>query len=382
MRLDRLIESPSMKALSLALAIIFAAEQAWGADPSTLQTLQASRDYQRQLDTAHTAAIITIYDDLYSRKPTEQELKEALVFLRRTPQLAHLVERLSQSPESRWRLRQLNPERIKYRKAEAARISAEVSRLVGDALRSLARQGQGAGARGQENQNSSSHAPRPTPHAPVSMMPGLDVTPAVPTLTQLNETEIQAFETWLRQPESLCSNCAPNALAPMLGRVGISASREILTSQAFLLDYLGGNLQLRAFSGPLTVSMDTVQRLAQAYGLTLNTVELTPDELVLLRFPMIAALDLTKDGVADHYVVVTEATDDRVDYLESDGTHETIPTYEFLKLFTRYALVASADSYGTLLSASHRHAIHGGHRDKDTYLYGPPLQVLSLYTAA
>ena len=37
--------------------------------------------------------------------------------------------------------------------------------------------------------------------------------------------------------------------------------------------------------GPLFISLSTVQQLSQAYGLTLNAVELTSDELLALRYP-------------------------------------------------------------------------------------------------
>ena len=114
------------------------------------------------------------------------------------------------------------------------------------------------------------------------------------------------------------------------------------------------------FSGPLMISMATVQKLAGAYGLTLNAVELTNEEFLSLRYPAIVALDLTQDGQADHYVVVIGADEGRVTYLESDGTRERLPTYEFLRLFTRYALVASGDSYGRLLSQTQARQVRGG----------------------
>src|SRR3989338_9054781 len=138
MRIDKWIELKRVKALCIALALVFGAEQvAWGMDPATFQLLLGSSEQQRQMDAARRAAVVTIYDDLYGRLPTTNELKEALDFLNRSPQLAHLVERLAESPESRWRLRQLNPERIAARKAEAGRISQAVSLMAGDFLRQL-----------------------------------------------------------------------------------------------------------------------------------------------------------------------------------------------------------------------------------------------------
>ncbi|MBI4401787.1 MAG: hypothetical protein HY581_09165, partial [Nitrospirae bacterium] len=119
------------------------------------------------------------------------------------------------------------------------------------------------------------------------------------------------------------------------------------------------------FHGPLTISMDAVQRLAHAYGLTLNAVELTNEELVLLRYPAIVALDLTQDGQADHYVLLTHIDEARVYYLESDGTRETLPTGEFLRLFARPALVVSGDSYGRALDDAARARVHGGARSND-----------------
>ena len=114
--MHRWLEWRTTKLFCLTLATLFALEQAvWGADPSALASLQLSGEQQRQLDVARAASILTVYDDLYGRSPTADELKEALEFLRRSPQLAHLIERLSQSPESRWRLRQLNAERVARR---------------------------------------------------------------------------------------------------------------------------------------------------------------------------------------------------------------------------------------------------------------------------
>src|SRR3989338_3943818 len=105
--------------------------------------------------------------------------------------------------------------------------------------------------------------------------------------------------------------------------------------------------------------MASVMKLAEAYGLTLNAVELTNDEFFALRFPMIAALDLTQDGEADHYVVVKDVNEARIVYLESDGTREQLPTYEFLRLFTRFALVPTPDLYGSLLSQQQAEAVRG-----------------------
>src|SRR3990167_9009427 len=135
MRIDLWLELKRVKAFCVTLAAVFGLQQAAGAaDVNLLYAFQASGEQQRQMEVAHRAAIVTMYDDLYGRLPTDQELAEALQFLKTSPQLAHLVERLGASPESRWRLLQLNPERIAQRKADAARISASVSRLVGDFL--------------------------------------------------------------------------------------------------------------------------------------------------------------------------------------------------------------------------------------------------------
>src|SRR3989338_3487658 len=187
MRIDKWIELKKVKVLCIALALVFGAEQvAWGMDPATFQLLLGSSEQQRQMEAARRAAIVTIYDDLYGRLPTTDELKEALEFLNRSPQLAHLVERLAQSPGARGKLRQLNPERIAARKAEAGRISQAVSLMVGDFLRKLAvgHRMQDAGHRILNPESWILH--------PVSVMPGLVVTPATPELTRLNEVEIQA----------------------------------------------------------------------------------------------------------------------------------------------------------------------------------------------
>ena len=353
MRIDKWLELKRTKAFCVGLATLFAAEQAvWGADVNALYLLRAAGEQERQLVVAQSAAVMTIYDDLYGRSPTTQEFKEALEFLKRSPQMAHLVERLAASPESRWRLRQLNPERIKQRKAEAARISQAASRLVGDFLRNVNAE---FGMRNAESGVSTPHSALRAPHS-VEITPGLAIEPDPTVLAALDEPTISAIESWLADPQTLCSNCAPNALAPMLSMVGVRVSRETLTTQAFLTDYLSGNLEVtksqshKVTSGPLYISMDTVQKLAQGYGLTLNAVELTPEELFALRRPMIAALDLTQDGQADHYVVVTDTDEARVAYRESDGTRETIPTREFLRLFTRFALLPAADASGRLLS--------------------------------
>src|SRR3990167_8159670 len=108
MRIDRWLEYKRTKAFCLGLALVFAGEQAvWGADVHLVQTLRLSAEQERQLDVVRSAAVLTMYEDLYQRRPTAEELKEALEFLRRSPQMAHLLERLVESPESRWRLRQI-----------------------------------------------------------------------------------------------------------------------------------------------------------------------------------------------------------------------------------------------------------------------------------
>ena len=337
MRIDTWLELKRTKAFCVGLATLFTLQQAvWGADANALAVLQAADQQQHQLDVARTAAIYTLYDDLYGRLPTDQELRESLDFLHRTPQLAYLVERLAESPESRWRLRQMNPERIAQRKAEAARISAAVSKMVGATLKEV----QGSRFKVQGST--------------FEITPMLHVTPAASVIDALNDETIGQIQAWLGQPQTVCSNCAPNALAPMLDMVGVSVSRETLTTQAFLVDYLSGTLQRpspdQPKAAPLFISMDAVQRIAASYGLSLNAVHLTRDEFLALKYPMIAALDLTQDGAADHYVVVKDADEARVVYYESDGTRERLPTPEFLRYFTGFALIASADSYGRLLS--------------------------------
>ena len=368
MRIDRWLELKRTKVFCFSLAFVFTLEQAvWGADPSLLQRLQFSEVQRRQMDTAMSAAIYTIYEDLYNRAPTADELNEALEFLHRTPRLAHLMERLAQSPESRWRLRQLNPERIKTRKAEASRISQAVSLMVAQFLRNLvtargsrlkaegqSAQGSGLGAEGED---SSSVAHRPSPvveqvveqtenpahlrEAPVSgtdlsqpksiprefisqvpetvkqrnaegvgiepsqslgtpryrlgprtsamppsartahfthdqdnkkfadlsiqeiphlnssffqspiitISPNLSIQPDPTVVQSLDEVKIATIESWLKAPETLCSNCASNALAPMLEMVGRPVSRETLTAQGFLVDYLTGKLHVNGAGG-------------------------------------------------------------------------------------------------------------------------------------
>ena len=140
MRIDQWLQWKRTKIFCVALATLFAAERAWGADPSALYQLKMSAEQQRQLDVLHAAGVRSMYQDMYDREPTAQELKEALEFLRHNPQLSYLVERLSSSPEYRWRLRQLNPERIKKRKEEAVRIANAASKFVGDFLRTLIEQ--------------------------------------------------------------------------------------------------------------------------------------------------------------------------------------------------------------------------------------------------
>ena len=374
MRIDRWLTYRSTKIFCIALAAVFAAQQVASGD--TLHALQMTTEQQRQLDLTLRGAVVTIYDDLYGRSPTDQEVKEAIQFLHRSPQLAHLVERLSESPEYRWKLRQMSPERIKRRQAEAQRIADAVAGMVGQFLRDL--------------------QPQEAP-GPIVITDGLTVEPPTP-LTGIKEEEIASLQSWLRAPETLCGNCAPNALAPLLGMVGVPVTRDTLTAEGFLVEYLSGNLDRHgnfgagdidttasepaaptspapvsvataasaARRGPLTISMDTVQRVSRAHGLVLNPVELTTDEFFAIRHPMIVALDLTQDGLADHYVVVQSADEGRVVYFESDGTREVLPTHAFLKLFTRFALVAGADAQGRLLAADQARAIRGAGR-KDDY---------------
>ncbi len=247
MRIDRWLQYKRTKALCLGLALVFAGEQAvWGADVNLVQTLRLSAAQERQLDVVRSAAVLTMYEDLYQRRPTAEELKEALEFLRRSPQTAHLLERLAESPESRWRMRQLSPERVRARKEATARIAQAVSAMVGDFLRRL---------------------PSTAPET-VAVAPGLSVQPAPAIAEGLNGPSIDSLETWLRNPETLCSNCAPNALAPLLETAGIAVSRETLTAQAVLTEYLSGRLQNR--SGVLYISMETVQRLAGGHGAALG----------------------------------------------------------------------------------------------------------------
>src|SRR3989338_5955005 len=102
MRIDRWLEYKRTKALCLGLALVFAGEQAvGGADVNLAHTLRPPAARERQLDVVRSAAVLTMYEDLYQRRPTTEELKEALEFLRRSPQMAHLIERLGESPQSR-----------------------------------------------------------------------------------------------------------------------------------------------------------------------------------------------------------------------------------------------------------------------------------------
>ena len=139
MRIDQWLELKRTKAFCIGLSLVFAYQQVvWAGGGDAVQLLKVSTQQMQAAEATLKASIYTIYQDLYSREPTAAELQESLEFVKRNPRLSYLIERLSQSPESRWRLRQLNPERIKRRKTEAARISDAVSRMVGDFLRKIA----------------------------------------------------------------------------------------------------------------------------------------------------------------------------------------------------------------------------------------------------
>ena len=146
MRIDRWLELKRTKALCLGLATLFGVEQAWGADPTTLSMVVTAVQQEGQLRVVRTQQVQQLYQDLYGRTPTPGELTDSVAFLNRTPQLAAQVERLSQSPEARWKLRQLNPERLQREKDRAARLGQAVSRLVGGFLREVA---QGSGLRAE-----------------------------------------------------------------------------------------------------------------------------------------------------------------------------------------------------------------------------------------
>ena len=85
MRIDRWLEYKRTKAFCIGLSLLFGAEQAWGADGSTLFMLRQSGEQQRQLEGVWSASVLTMYEDLYGRVPTNQELREALEFLKRSP---------------------------------------------------------------------------------------------------------------------------------------------------------------------------------------------------------------------------------------------------------------------------------------------------------
>ena len=79
MRLDRWLELKRVKVFCLSLAAVFTAQQAvWGADPAALQALQLSHEQQRQLEQSLSGAVLSIYEDLYERQPTPDELKQAV----------------------------------------------------------------------------------------------------------------------------------------------------------------------------------------------------------------------------------------------------------------------------------------------------------------
>ena len=65
MRIDRWLELKRTKALCLSLALLFTAEQCWGADVNAIYALQHSTEQQQHMQQALSAAVFTIYDDLY-----------------------------------------------------------------------------------------------------------------------------------------------------------------------------------------------------------------------------------------------------------------------------------------------------------------------------
>ncbi|MBI3319030.1 MAG: hypothetical protein HYZ89_00355, partial [Candidatus Omnitrophica bacterium] len=138
MRIDRWLQLKRTKALCIGLATLFGVEQAWGADPTTLSMVVTAFQQEGQLRVVRTEQVQQLYQDLYGRAPTPGELKDSIAFLNRTPQMAAQVARLSQSPEARWKLRQLNPARLQREKDRAARLGQAVSRMVGEVLRQQA----------------------------------------------------------------------------------------------------------------------------------------------------------------------------------------------------------------------------------------------------
>ena len=86
MRIDRWLQLKRTKAFCLGLATLFSVQQGvWGADGNSLYLLKTSGLQRVQMEQALSAAVVTIYGDLYERRPTAEELTQALEFLSARP---------------------------------------------------------------------------------------------------------------------------------------------------------------------------------------------------------------------------------------------------------------------------------------------------------
>ncbi|MCD6228731.1 MAG: hypothetical protein J7K17_04580, partial [Candidatus Omnitrophica bacterium] len=102
-------------------------------------------------------------------------------------------------------------------------------------------------------------------------------------------------------------------------------------------------------------SLYGIQVIAAKYGLNLNTVKLTYDELINLNSPFIAHLKI-EDG---HYVVVEEIDENQVS-LWDNGIKKTVSREEFESVWSGYILTSQQNIEAQALTAEETKEIKGG----------------------
>ncbi|MDD5691718.1 MAG: cysteine peptidase family C39 domain-containing protein, partial [Candidatus Omnitrophica bacterium] len=180
-----------------------------------------------------------------------------------------------------------------------------------------------------------------------------------PTLTinlekplNISKQRIEEIYNWLAGRP-----CGAKALYDFLAYKGVAAQEQDIAVMALTTDILSGVLKPEGNPKIIKSSLYALSRASEFFGAKLYPVKfdlkqgLTPKGAV-------PALPFIAHFKAEHYILVTRITDDRV-YYADEHKEEFLPKDKFLDKFSGYALVSSVPEQAQLLSDKEAQGIKG-----------------------
>ncbi|MFH1076633.1 MAG: cysteine peptidase family C39 domain-containing protein, partial [Pseudomonadota bacterium] len=198
------------------------------------------------------------------------------------------------------------------------------------------------------------------------------------SIVRFTMEKVQAIMAWLWKASTNVINCAVEALKNIFTSRGIEVSEVEIAKDAILADVLAGVITPENAKGKLNLSFYAMQEAAEKQGVALEGANITIDQLKNINQPVIARFAVRK-----HFIVITQATDAEVTYIDN-GTEVTEDITEFSYKWDGNILAAFVPQGVSALSIPELQNITGakdpaeedplkgfGHNDAYTEIWGP-----------